>query len=501
MDERPAAPTGDATEAPTVRHFAIHPGVAEAGRAAAGEVIQAAVDVELAAFWNTLFQAGLERESAGGGGLVTLAGRRAAPYLLRRQEWGLASELLDRVLQRDKSPATVGAVLPMLERIAEATKGTDRELFDAGVLAVAFLAAGRPDEAEPLLREVVARAVSCGNHRLASAKAGDLIYLLRVTGRVAETLGLVETKEKATRQAGLGPWTQLSDNVTWLQLLNELGRYDQVLAEVEALRPRMDALPLTGTQDETVNPWNIREALLDTGRLAAIQLGRWEQAMSLTAEDVASREARGALALEVAWTRYTDYKPLIGLGRYGEAHALLMECREVYESEGYLAGLGLVFGALADLEDQLGHRDRAIRHEQTAVRYEYADGGPGGCAISHFNLANYLMGGGGPPAESLAHRLAGMVIWYQTASGSFSTCIQALSRHLASFAPGVPPLPADFAALCATVDQVEGVDLAALFNRLPKTRAATGDDALRQVLALARQQPPPEPETPEPSSE
>jgi hypothetical protein len=42
---------------------------------------------------------------------------------------------------------------------------------------------------------------------------------------------------------------------------------------------------------------------------------------------------------------------------------------------------------------------------------------------------------------------------------------------------------------------------APLFNRLPKTRAATGDDALRQVLARARQQPPPETETPEPSPE
>ena len=84
---------------------------------------------------------------------------------------------------------------------------------------------------------------------------------------------------------------------------------------------------------------------------------------------------------------------------------------------------------------------------------------------------------------------------------AFLNYFQALSRDLASFAPGEPPLPADFAALCATVDQVEGVDLAALFNRLPKTRAATGDDALRQVLDLARQQPPPEPETPEPSPE
>ena len=33
-----------------------------------------------------------------------------------------------------------------------------------------------------------------------------------------------------------------------------------------------------------------------------------------------------------------------------------------------------------------------------------------------------------------------------------------------------------------TSPQVECVDLAALFNRIPKTRAATGDDALRQVL-------------------
>ena len=274
-----------------------------------------------------------------------------------------------------------------------------------------------------------------------------------------------------------------------------------MLAEVEALRPRMDALPLTGTQNETVTPWNFREVLLATGRTAALQLERWKQVLSLNAEVIASIKARGASALEVARTRYNDYGPLIRLCRYGEAHALLMECREVFESEGDLRGLGKVFSALADLEDTIGHRDRAIRDVQTALRYSYAVGEPGNCAISHFNLAAYLMRGGGPPTESLAHRLASMVIFYQTASGHFSASLQALSRDLASFAPGAPPLPADFAALCATADQVEGVDFAALFDRLPKTRAATGDDALRQVLELARQQPPPEPETPEPSPE
>lgn len=501
VDERPAAPAGDATAVPTVRHFAIHPGVAEAGRAAAGEGIQAAVDVELAAFWDTQFRGGLERESKGGGGMVTLAGRRAAPYLMRRQEWGLASVLLEWVLYRDQSPATVAAVLPMLERIAEATKHTDRELVDAGKLASALLAAGRRDEAEARLREILARAAECGEHRLALSMAGGLINLLRDTGRAEEALGLVEMRKEATRQAGLGPWTQLLDEETRLKLLADLGRSEEVLAEVEALRPRMDALPLTGTQDEAATPWDVREGLLSIGGLAALQLHRWERTLSFNVEVFASKEARGASALEVARTRYRDYGPLIRLRCYGEAHALLMECREVYESEGYLAGLGLVFGALADLEEELGHRDRAIRHVQSALRYSYAFGEPDACAGSHFNLATYLMRGGGPPTESLAHRLASMVIFYQTASGYFSASLQALPLHLASFAPGEPPLPADFAALCATVDQVEGVNFATLFNRLPKTRAATGDDALRQVLELARQQPPPEPETPEPSPE
>ena len=92
-----------------------------------------------------------------------------------------------------------------------------------------------------------------------------------------------------------------------LQLLADLGRYDEVLAEVEALRPRMDALPLTGTQDETAMPWNVRETLLDTGRQAAMELERWEQALSLNAEVVASTKARGASALEVTRSRYNDY--------------------------------------------------------------------------------------------------------------------------------------------------------------------------------------------------
>jgi CHAT domain len=490
VDDRPAV-AGEGTQASVNRHFVIHPGVTEAGRTAAAAGLQAAVDTELADFWRGGFHAGCDRESEGGSSLVVLAGRRAAPYLLRRQEWDLAGTLLEGVIQRDTSPVTVAAVLPMLVRIAEVTKGTDWELIYAGVLARALWVAGRGDEAEVRMREIAARATKCGQYSAASAVSGYLIDLLRDAGRAEEALDLVDTKKEASRRAGLGPWTQLLDDVLRLQLLISLGRYDEVLAKVEALRPRMDALSPIRTREDTVFPWNVRETLLDTGRLAARLLKLWELALALNAEVIASMKARRATALDVVGARFNDYKPLLGLGRLKEAHALLMKCREVVESKGHLPGLGKVFGALADLEDMLGHRDRALRHGQTALRYAYAVGEPGDCAVRHFNLANYLTRGGGPPAGSLAHRLACALIEYQSADGGLTMTLQVLSRHFAFVTPGESPLPGDFAALCVTVDQVEGVDFAVLFQRLPMTRTRTGDDALRKVLELARQQPTP----------
>jgi hypothetical protein len=49
--------------------------------------------------------------------------------------------------------------------------------------------------------------------------------------------------------------------------------------------------------------------------------------------------------------------------------------------------------------------------------------------------------------------------------------------------------PISFAAVCAAVERVEGVRFRELFATLPQ-RAASGDDALAQVLALVRQQAP-----------
>jgi tetratricopeptide (TPR) repeat protein len=466
--------------------YRIHPGVAEAGRREAGDDFQAAVDAELAAFWRAVFEQGLKEELRGGGRLVVQAGRRATPYLLRQERWGEASMLLEWVIKRDSAPGTIAAVLPWLRRIAAAAVGTERELIDAGKLAETLLEAGRWPEAEDMMRDIVRRAVAQGDFRTASTATGFLSNLLKATGRAGEALALVEEKKDYIRRAGLGPWTQLSDEGRRLQILNALGRYEEVLSAVKKLRERMPTLSETSEQEETANPWNVREGILSTGRDAAIYLKRWGAALALNAETIASMEARGAPALEVARTRFNDYSPLLGLGRYGEARALLHACRAVYQQEGYVAGLGKVFSALADLEDELGHHGQAIAFEETALRYSYLAGDPRDCAISHDNLASCLMRAKSAPETALAHRLVGGIMRFQTGSGTLDLTRWNLALDFAEFAPDLPPLPDSFDELCRIVEAVEGVRFRELFERLPR-RAASGDEALQEVVRLAQE--------------
>ena len=49
-----------------------------------------------------------------------------------------------------------------------------------------------------------------------------------------------------------------------------------------------------------------------------------------------------------------------------------------------------------------------------------------------------------------------------------------------------PPNSSSFAELCRTVEQSEGVKLAKLFAGLPTNFAATGDEALQNVVKMAR---------------
>jgi tetratricopeptide (TPR) repeat protein len=321
-----------------------------------------------------------------------------------------------------------------------------------------------------------------------------LVNLLRETGRFQQALATVERKKDHTREAGLGRWTQLGDEVRRLQILNEMGRCEEVLADVQTQREEIKSWPEARGEDEVVDHWNVMEGLLDTGREAARRLERWEEALSLGAEVAEVTVSRGATKLEIARTRYNNYGPLLHLQRYGEARTLLYQCLAVFESDGGSAELSLIHTAVAELESNLQHFPEAVRHESAALRYSYSVLAPGDCWISHFNLANYLMRNNADASDALAHRFASALISYQMNDGRLPSTLRAVTRHLVQASPS--DVPASFDEVCALVERTEGVRFSELFSRLPQ-RAASGDEALQAVLEVARALEE-EPEMPEP---
>ncbi|SUS05528.1 conserved hypothetical protein [uncultured Defluviicoccus sp.] len=460
--------------------YRLHPGVAAAGRPDPAR--QQVLDRVMAGLHWGVVDAAMQQEGAGTGPWIVAHGLAAAPYLARLHDWDALVGTLEKVTARDQSPATLARVLPPL-RLAAEHSGS---LAARRVLGRALRRAGRLSEAEALLRALIAEAEAAGAFMVASAIAADLFNLLLASGRAREALELVAREKEFTTRAGLGSWTIISDDGQRLQALNALGRWEEVLTEVEALRARMEALPERGTGEETVTPWNVREATLDTGREAALRLERWQECLDLSEAIVASKAARGASALQIARTRFNDYGPLLRLSRDGEAQALLADCRRTFEAEGDVEGLGKVFSALAALADGRGHHPQAVAHEKTALRYSYLAGTPDDAAISHFNLAIHLSRTAAPAQAILAHRLAATLIELQIQDGRLSSAIAALAGDLARFPDAQPP--ATFAALCAEVEAVEGVHFAHLFARLPAP-FGSGDEALAHVLTLTTRRP------------
>jgi tetratricopeptide (TPR) repeat protein len=465
-----------------VRYIA-HPGVVQAGMEEVDETFRAKVDSGLTSFWITVYFQMLSGESEEKDEWIISAGLRSATYLIRQKKWSGAAAFLEPVIQRDNSPRTMAAVLPMLRHIDEATKGTDLELANSGVLATALILAGRWQDAENIIRPLIPKFAAQGDFRSASTAATNLLRILHETGRFNEALEQVIELKEYTRKAGLGPWTQLSNEAQGLQVLNSLGRYDVVLEAVKGLREQMRSLPEKGNHEEASEPWNVKEVILDDGREAAMRSSKYELALELNAELADFAKARGATSLELVKIIFNDYLPLLRLRLYKDAGNLLWACKDIFAKERDIKGLSCVFGALADLLYNQSQVDQAIRFEEIALRYSYLYGDPSDISISHNNLAFYLRNFGSKSA--LDHGLAAIIIRYQMNSGMIASSFNELAMDFAKF--GLDALPNSFDQLCDQVEQIEGVHFKKLFERLP-SRARDGDKALRAVIEIMRKE-------------
>jgi tetratricopeptide (TPR) repeat protein len=463
--------------------------VAAAGRSHAGTGFQEAVDNELAVLWAGASRQARELEGyEPTSGVLVRAALSATPYLLRLDKWQVALNLLEPVFVRDQSRATAEAMLPALQAIAAASAGTEDENASVNVLARALGVIDRAATARHS-RASLAAALARQDYAEASIQAGSLTTSCLAEGRLGEALALAEDLTSYSRQADLGPWTQLLAELRRLQVLAAMGQAERVLTEVHQLLAHVDDIPTAPSKLEFAVAWNVHEALLNTGREAAVQLFRWQDALDLNAIIAASMLSRGASATDRAETVFNNYGPLLRLGHTDAALTLLLECREVFESAHDVNAMGAVLSGLADVEDKRGHGAVAIGLARDALRYMYLGGKVTDIAKAHHNLG-ILYRRARQQEAGLVHYVAAALIRAVTGSGGPEDSIRAGADDLRGLGDA-DPLPADLAELHRRVADVPGVDLDQLLTKLAPDRQAvqrTLEELTNRIRALASTQ-------------
>jgi hypothetical protein len=290
--------------------------------------------------------------------------------------------------------------------------------------------------------------------------------------------------EKVTEHntdAGTGEWTRLAAEAARLHSLYQQGRLDEVLDAVEQHRATMTMLPDEPDAGQDVDPWSIREAILGVGVVAAHDLGRWPQALELNAAVRRSQEDRKATEVELAVTWFNDYGPLLRTGHAVEARDLLYKCRAAFGRAEDVIMMGNTLSALADADAHLGHVNLSVEQETDALRLKYQGSDPEAIAVSHYNLANYLISARQEPQPVWAHRLAAAVIRYQTDSPRFPASVQSIGRLVGRGDAEEAKAPMSFNDVCAMVDGLPEVRFAELFALLPD-RAGGGQAAIDEIM-------------------
>jgi len=472
-----------------VTGFGIHPAVAAAGRGSAGAAFQAAVDTEQGSYWIAASRIAAQKEiSHGTGADVVAAGLHAAPYLMRTGRHDDALALLEDALARDHSRTTIAAVIPPLRELATALRRQANETAAAGTLAQALRMID-PAAAERELASVLNAAVDSGDYARGFVASDDLAEVMRESGRLGTALSYAEQSRDFATRAELGPWTRLAAAGSRLLVLLEQGHAEQVLTEVHSLADQAARLPPEPGDNEIVVPWMTEESLLDTGRAAALRLGRWNEALAYNNSAMASMRRRGASTADLARAQFSDYGPLLSLGRTDEAFAVIQECKAAAEQDRDIEMLGVTFGALAEVEDARGHREVAVERCKDALRFMYTTGNPTDVAGGHARLGNYIGRGGVSHAGAVTQFLAAALLHELSGTGQGNGPVSGAAAHLRA-GQDEAMLPADVAELCTRVQEVPGCDLHGLLGQIWPDEAAverTLQGIVQRVRTMAAQ--------------
>lgn len=460
--------------------YAVHPEVAEVGRHYSHMYPGGAVDIEAALFWDSAYtlSSGDSGSSTADTGVAARAATAAVPYYIRTRLWDSASSLLERAFLRDQSRENAEALLPAAQEIVRSAPGPNGRLTMALIMQAIAPGAGESE-----MRDRLKAAVAAGDYRVASAIAGRLLQLCHRSGRLSEAFSFAELQIDHSTRAGLGPWTQLSDQADRLKVLVSMGQAGHVLPEVQRLRVHMATLPAVLGADESVSQWRAREGLLEAGLRAACLLSRWTDALDLNASLVVSKRERNAAAVDVARALFNDHGPLLLLRRTSEAENLLEGCLRVFEDARDNEMVGKTLVGLAEAADASGDPEAAVILTENALRNLYFAGDVNAIADCYCYLGDYLHHAG-RPSQALSSHLAAALAQALIGDPAAGQSVLAAAADLRVFRKAAVP-PASVAELERCLGHTGAIDLPRLVRQISPD-GETAEELLRSIIHRTR---------------
>ena len=264
-----------------------------------------------------------------------------------------------------------------------------------------------------------------------------------------------------------------------------MGQNQQVLDRIQALQDQMGKLPAARARKEGVEPWNVREGILNLGYTSALALGEWQRCLDFNAAILTNRRSRRVSTYEIIASQFNNIGPLIELGRLADAERTLQECQQVFEDQSDLVGRQRVLGVRAALEERRGRPREALELQRAATRLVYVQPEPWAVATTHHQLASRLTMAEVDPAAARAHLLAAALLYLLVGvAHELGIAIRVLAAQFRRDA-GREDLPDTLDEVIRVAEQTEGVHLDRLIATLQPDRQAVADTLAEILRAVA----------------
>jgi len=344
------------------------------------------------------------------------AGRRALVYCVQAGEYNRLGRFASVLVTSIINPRLLDAVLPYLDTAAKSAPAGKPHWSCLTYLADALRKAGRPDASLQFYEQAATEAAESKNWSEIAWITGNWANALGDEGRLDASRAKHLESAEAKRRAGDPLVSVLGSELEACRIDIMQGRASNVLPEVEQRVAQVESWwQSTRKGGESVPEAPNAEQLgrvlisaLDVAREAHVAQEDWNAALHQIDRILEILRELYRPVQDIAAARLNRANVLRKLQRYGEAQAELESCLAIFAGDPMR--IATVRSSLASLFDDQGDVLQAVDLERRALSMREQLPDPEDRAISHNNLANYLVktGTSSTQAESACHQVAAL---------------------------------------------------------------------------------------------